>query len=156
MLVASILLALTGCVPTEQTGLRIDVGSGTCVRVAPGNELMITLRVSADDDRFAWEIVRFELMDAGGLRLAGVDVLDPAQSVDPMESPSARDVAKMERNLDVAWLGSALSATEDSTVFVLLDDSAGHLDADVQLRVFWGGGEPVYYQDVPLGSFADC
>lgn len=118
---------------------------------------MIELRVRAEHDRLAREIIRFELVDAGGLRLTGVDVLDPAHVHNSVyTTPSARDLAKMQRNLDVAWLGSVLSAIEDSAVIVLLDDSEGHLGADVQLRIFWGGGEPVYYQDVPLGSFAGC
>lgn len=39
---------------------------------------MIELRVRAEHDRLAREIIRFELVDAGGLRLTGVDVLDPA------------------------------------------------------------------------------
>ncbi|KRC63001.1 hypothetical protein ASE14_04210 [Agromyces sp. Root81] len=156
LLVTGSVLGLTACAPSEYDGLAIDSDAAGCFSAGGGDDVMLQLPVRSDGDRVPWAIERFQLVDAPTSHLVGVDVLGPSMEMySPGSLPSRAVRSEMERNRSEEWLDRQLAADADSTVVVILDRAVTD-GSDSRLRIYFGGGEPVYYQDVLLDAIDGC
>jgi hypothetical protein len=155
-------LALTACGPYVGTyrgsGLTIDVASRRCfTEVGTGARLVqFSVQGSADLD---WdpEIVGFKLHDAPGISIVGEDVRPPGIPVFTVQSPpTGAELKAMEKKADQNLLEVVVERNRPSTVVLLIHGSPATVGSDSQLEVYWGGGEPVYYQAEGLAGLLSC
>lgn len=160
---AILALGLCGCGPYfgaySDDGLVVAPDSATCF-IEPGTgDSVVQFAVQARESiQFEPTIVGFRLEDAPSIAIVGDEVLPPGVAPYAADAtPLAADVTRMAKNLDKAILDATIAHDAPSTVVLLLRSASDRPIADnAVLRVYWGGGEPVYVQDLDLSALLTC
>ena len=147
---ASLALSLAACAPSESIGL--DIGDITC-HVDPGSgQAVMQVPVSARAElQFEPAILDVALDDSDGLEIEGLGVIDAAEASSAAEEIASGRLRKFMNDENADHFAATVPADEDSLMVFLLGFSDGNTDGSSEsFRIFWGGGEPVYWQQVDV------
>ncbi|MDL9979071.1 hypothetical protein [Microbacterium candidum] len=162
MLVPFLALGLTSCGPyvgaSPSKGLDVDLQTSTCSVEPSSGDALVQFEVRGRDV-LGWDplIVGYKLQDAPHVMITGDDLLGSGAAPFTTKAPPGDKVLEaMTKNVDKVWLGSKVPRDRPSRVVLLLRGRPGDVDSGSRLRIFWGGGEPVYYQDLDLAKILTC
>jgi hypothetical protein len=159
-LVVAAVGSLTGCCPSEAVGLDVSTESVTCQLDAPANVAIVQVPLRAAETLgFDPRILRVGLDGSEGLVLAGMGVTVGSTPFSESSPPPTALVDEWIAARDEAWLDAPVTSGATSTLVMLLgfDETASAASIE-SFRIFWGGGEPIYWQrvDVSVALADEC
>ncbi|WP_382303848.1 hypothetical protein [Herbiconiux sp. UC225_62] len=148
-----VLVALTGCADTEASGLEIDPTSLSCFVDDQAGAAVLQVPVAVDPElEFTPDILRVEFDHPKSLGLAGITLVDGEKPYGASSLP-AEDVETMRASRDNGMLYLPLPDAGPATIVLLLEVQDGQDEGGFDsFRIFWGGGEPVYWQTVEVAA----
>ena len=155
---AALLIAatLSACAPMEETGFVLDPAAVTCFVDKPSglSVLQIPLKVEAGLG-FEPDILRVEFDEPKNVTLAGIGMAETADGYEAGEALSSEVIDALVAQRDDTMLDLPVGRSGSEMLVVLLDSSGSGVSTIDSFRLFWGGGEPIYWQVLDVSATID-
>jgi hypothetical protein len=157
---SALVVTLGGCSLSEGVGLAIDESAVGCF-VDSGTELAVLQIPMRAEPRlhFTPDVLRVEFVDSDGVDLAGIGMVEDGLEYDASTPLPGRLVEALAVSRDDTMLLLPVAEDRTSTLVLLLRKESGRAEGFIEsLRMFWSGGEPIYWQplDVSVRLAGDC
>lgn len=147
---------LHGCMTAKESGFVIDPAAVTCA-VDVGSELsVLEIPLTVEPDlAFEPDILGVEFDSPDDVTLAGIGMADETPGYETGEplTRAALDALAVGRDDTKVYLPVDRAAGD--TLLVLLEPSGPAAGTIESFRLFWGGGEPIYWQVLPVSVTVD-
>lgn len=148
---AALVATLCGCMTSEGTGFVIDPDAVSCVADDRSGlsvlEIPLTVRPSL---QFEPDLLRVELDSPQGVSFEGAGLAESTPGFVPGEPINAQTLELLASQRDVTMLYLPIERGGTHTLLVLLEPTGPAPRTIESLRIFWGGGEPIYWQVLPV------
>jgi hypothetical protein len=148
--------ALSACAPIEETGFVLDPATVTCfVDGASGLSVLQIPLVVEPSMTFEPDILRVEFDSPKNVSLAGIGMAETAAGYEAREPLPSEALEALVAQRDDTMLYLPVDRSGSEMLVVLLERSksgAGTIDS---FRLFWGGGEPTYWQVLDVSAVID-
>jgi hypothetical protein len=151
-----IVATLSGCTPTEETGFVLDPGAVTCfVDTASGLSVLQIPLVVEPGMGFEPDILRVEFDSPKNVSLAGIGMAETAAGYEASEPLPEEFLEALVAQRDDTMLYLPVDRSASEMLVVLLEPNGSGVGTIDSFRVFWGGGEPIYWQVLNASAVID-
>ena len=144
---AFVALSLAGCATMEGHSLTLNNTAVTCF-VDAGSGLSVMQVPLAVDPSLGFEpsLLRVEFDSPQDVTLAGIGMAEIGDGYDAAQPLPTGVIESLVANRDDTMLDQPIDRDGTSTLVLLLKHT-GSVDGTIDsFRIFWGGGEPIYWQ----------
>ena len=151
-----IVASLSACAPMEETGFVLDPAAVTCFVDTPSglSVLQTPLKVEAGMG-FEPDILRIEFDAPMNVTLAGIGMAQTAAGYEVSKPLSSEVIDALVAQRDDTMLYLPVERSGSEMLVVLLEPSGSDVGTIDSFRLFWGGGEPIYWQVLDVSATID-